>query len=104
MGPLEQARVPDQEPMEPHGTTRGSRSKDNGPLELWALSQESMRLLRIPLSVQVTSGSPWWPGSEAREFRKPNGAHETIPKPPLANNEDILATARKHDLGVVRLR
>ena len=33
MGPLEHARAPDQEPMEPHGASRGSRSKDNGPLE-----------------------------------------------------------------------
>ena len=38
MGPLEQAVVPDQEPMEPHGAIRGSRSKDNGPLELGALN------------------------------------------------------------------
>ena len=37
MGPLEQSGGPDQEPMEPHGTSRGSRSKDNGPLELGAL-------------------------------------------------------------------
>ena len=33
MGPLEQARAPDQEPMEPHVASRGSRAKDNGPQE-----------------------------------------------------------------------
>ena len=45
------------------------------------------------------------PASETREFRKPNGAHQTIPKPPLPNNGDTLATtARKNDLGVFRLR
>ena len=48
MGPLEQAGAPDQELVESHGTSRGSRSKDNGPLELGALNQESMGLLRIP--------------------------------------------------------
>ena len=48
MGPLEKVGAPDQEPMEPHVTSRGSRSKDNGPLELGALSEESMGLLRIP--------------------------------------------------------
>ena len=48
MGLLEQAGAPDQEPMEPHGTSRGSRSKDNGSLEQGALNQESMGLLRIP--------------------------------------------------------
>ena len=42
MGPLEQAGAPDLEPMEPHGASRGSRSKDYGPLELGALNQESM--------------------------------------------------------------
>ena len=42
MGPLGQAGAPDQEPMEPHGADRGSRSKDNGPLELGALNEESM--------------------------------------------------------------
>ena len=40
--------APDQEPMEPHGAGSGSRSKDNGPLELGALNQESIGLLRIP--------------------------------------------------------
>ena len=49
-GPLEQAGVPDQELMEPHGVSRGSRSKDNGPLELGALNQESMGLHRVPYS------------------------------------------------------
>ena len=48
MGLLEQAGVPDQEPMEPHGAGGGSRSKDNGPLELGALIQESMGLHRVP--------------------------------------------------------
>ena len=48
MVPLEQAEVPDQEPMEPHGASRGSRSKDNGPLELGALNEESMELHRVP--------------------------------------------------------
>ena len=47
MGPLEQAGAPEQEPVEPQGTSRGSRTKDNGPLELVALNQESMGLLRI---------------------------------------------------------
>ena len=42
MGPLEQAGAPDLEPMEPHGASRGSRSKGYGPLELGALNQESM--------------------------------------------------------------
>ena len=49
-GPLEQARVPNEELMEPHGVSRGSRSKDTGPLELGALNQESMGLHRIPYS------------------------------------------------------
>ena len=44
MGPLEQARAPDQEPMEPHGASWGSRSKDNGPLELGAPDQKTMGL------------------------------------------------------------
>ena len=34
MWPLEQAGAPDEEAMEPHGPSKGSRSKDNGPLEL----------------------------------------------------------------------
>ena len=50
LGPLEQARAPDQEPVEPHGASRGSRSKDTGPLELGALNQESMGLHQIPYS------------------------------------------------------
>ena len=49
MGPLEQAGAPDKKKtMEPHGTSRGSRSKDSEPLELGAPSKESMGLLRIP--------------------------------------------------------
>ena len=38
MRPLEQAGAPDQEPVEPRGTSRVSRSKDNVPLELVALN------------------------------------------------------------------
>ena len=48
MGALEYAGAPDQEPVESHGTSRGSRSKDNGPLELVTLDKESMGLLRMP--------------------------------------------------------
>ena len=48
MRPLVQAGAPDQEPVEPCGTSRVSRSKDTGPLELVALNPELMGLLRIP--------------------------------------------------------
>ena len=48
MGTLEQAGVPDQELMEPHGAGRGSSAKDNGPLELRALNQESTGLNQVP--------------------------------------------------------
>ena len=48
MGPLEKARAPDEEPMEPLGASRGCKSKDNGPLDLGALNQEPIGLLRIP--------------------------------------------------------
>ena len=60
MGPLEQAGAPDQEPVEPHGTSRGSRSKDNGSLELVALNQQSMRLLDI-----IAPGARWSPIARA---------------------------------------
>ena len=48
--PLEQAGVPDQELMEPHGVSRVSRSKDNGPLELGPLYGGPSRafIQRIP--------------------------------------------------------
>ena len=48
MVPLEQAGTPDQEPMEPDGANRGSRSKDNRPLQPGALNQESMGALWMP--------------------------------------------------------
>ena len=48
MEPLEQGGAPDQEPMEPHEESRGYKSKDIGTLELGALNQESMGLLRMP--------------------------------------------------------
>ena len=41
-GPLEQAEAQDREPVERHGPSSGSRLKDNGPLELGALNQESV--------------------------------------------------------------
>ena len=47
MRPLEQAGSPDQEPMDPHGAGRGSRSKDDASLELGAVNQELIGLLRI---------------------------------------------------------
>ena len=47
-GPLVQARIPDQDPIESHRTRKGSRSKDKGSLELGALNQESMGLPRLP--------------------------------------------------------
>ena len=58
MGPLEQAGAPDQETMEPHGTSRGSRAKDNGTLELGALNQDSIGLLRIPWPLEL-DGAPY---------------------------------------------
>ena len=71
-GPLGQAGVPDQELIEPHGVSRGSRSKDNGPVELGALNQESMVLHRVPYS-----GLPAGPlyGGPSRDFiqRFPDG-------------------------------
>ena len=53
MRPMEQAGAPDQEPMEHHGTSRDSRSKDNGLLELGALNQESVGLHRIPSPLEL---------------------------------------------------
>ena len=71
MGPLEQAGVPDQEPVESHGTSRGSRSKGDRPLELVALNQESMGLLRIPWPLE-RDGAPYQEpiGPRAREVPK----------------------------------
>ena len=46
-GSREQAGSPDEEPMEHHGAGREPRSKDNGPLELEAVNQESMGLFWI---------------------------------------------------------
>ena len=71
MGPLEQAGAPDQEPVESHGTSRGSRSKDDRPLELVALNQESMGLLRIPWPLE-RDGAPYQEpiGPRAREVPK----------------------------------
>ena len=47
-GAPKQAGAPDQEPMESHGASRGSRSKDDGHLDLGVLNQESIVLLRMP--------------------------------------------------------
>ena len=58
MGPLEQAKAPDQEPMEPQGVIRGSRSKDNWLLELGALYQESIGILRIAYPLEL-DGAPY---------------------------------------------
>ena len=45
------------------------------------------------------------PGGRAQKLESVGRqmAHETIPKHPLTNNGDTLATARKNDLGVFRL-
>ena len=58
MGPLEKARSPVQEPVEPHGAGRGSRPKDNGPIEPGTQNQESIGLLRIPLPLDL-DGAPY---------------------------------------------
>ena len=50
--------APDQEALEPHGAGRGSRSKDDGPLKLGALNQESMGLLRMSEPLEL-DGTPY---------------------------------------------
>ena len=61
IGPLEQARAPDQGPVEPHGESRVSRSKDNGPLGLVA---PKSRVNWAP-SDTITPGPRWGPISTA---------------------------------------
>ena len=66
----------------------------------------ALQALSGPIECWSDKWAKWQgPVSGTREFRKPNGAHQTIPNPPLPNNGDTLATtARKNDLGVFRLR
>ena len=70
MGPLEKAGAPDQEPMESHGTSRGSRSKGNGPLEPGALNY--IRVNWAPLDT-ITPGPRWGSISTANPYQQPIG-------------------------------
>ena len=59
MGPLEHARAPDEEPMEPHGASKGSRSKANGPLEQEGVPKS--RASTIPLETTMGPLGQAWP-------------------------------------------